>query len=119
MMQHLVETMHGHQVIRDNQFRQQVHTKRMHQFFYGFTMVEALISLALMSLFLVPIANIKINESELDMLMRFKVELYRRDLSCEENILFIDENPQGSSCEILDEGFKIIYKNHVIYYVKP
>lgn len=119
MLQRLVETMHGRRVTQDNPFKKKVHTMRMHQFFYGFTMIEALISLSLMSLFIIPLVHVKIKESELDLRMRFKVELYKRNVSCVNNVLLLDESPHGSSCEILDGGLKIMYEDHVIYYVKP
>ena len=119
MLLPLVEIMRGLQVIRDNPFKHQVHTSRMHHFFYGFTLIEALMTLSLLALFFIPIGHMKFHKSELDMLMSFKVELYQNDVTCVENSLFIDGMSQGFYCENLEGGLKIMYKENVIYYVKP
>lgn len=111
--------MHGHQVIRDNRFKSKVHTKRMHLIFYGFSMMEALISIVVMSLFLIPLSQMTFNQSDLDRRIAFKVGLYQHEVSCVDNILHIDNQVQVFRCEVLDGGYKIIYDEYAMYYVQP
>lgn len=119
MKQHSGDNMCGHQATQESQFKNVVHTFRMHHFFYGFTLMEALIVMMLLPLLSFPLSLLNRDVSEVDTVIQFKKDLYRSQVLCTNFKLEINDEKSPYSCQDIGDGIYIAFKTYDLYYVKP
>ena len=110
--------MFGHQVTREHQCNEKVHTFGMHPFFYGFTMIETVIVIAMLPLLIFPLSSINMHQSPLDDIIQMKRLLYQSDVSCIDDHLWMNDEWTPYECIEIFNGIQIHVDMAVIYYVQ-
>ena len=110
--------MFGHQVTREHQSNKKVHTFGMHLFFYGFTLMEMVIVIAMLPLLLFPLSYISVRHTPLDDIIQMKKMLYQSDVNCIDQQLWVNNEWTPYECFDIPNGIQIHMDVVEVYYVQ-
>lgn len=110
--------MFGHQVTRERPSNKKVHTFGMHHFFYGFTLMEMVITIAMLSLLLFPLSYINMTKTPIDEIIHMKRMLYQSEVNCINQQLWVNSEWTLYECIDIPNGIQIHMDMVEVYYVQ-